>query len=315
MKNKAFTLIELLVVVSIIALLISILLPSLSSAREQAQRVKCGSHMHQTGIGLASYSSDYRQMLPVRGGYMYNLKETNEYHFPKTGNAAFDKFRSNVNIGGLFPKYCAGDGVFYYCPANLVYLYDSTANGWPTFKADYAPPGPGVTWAGYSYAIPVLPGHHPKDDGKLSYKPVSELCSTGAPAHPDVFGGLYNSDPLYGPSYARYPDDPKIMGYISLALRQGSLRYSSPYLGRNVAILTDIILGGKSHKNKGFNVMFTDYHTRWVPDKITFLKVTAADEEGKAYTLQGPLSVHSATSGKGGFPVRMGMWNVLSKKP
>ncbi|MBN1437230.1 MAG: DUF1559 domain-containing protein [Sedimentisphaerales bacterium] len=59
--RHGFTLIELLVVVSIIALLISILLPSLSQARRQAKRAVCMSGMRQLGIGLLEYQMDYEE--------------------------------------------------------------------------------------------------------------------------------------------------------------------------------------------------------------------------------------------------------------
>ena len=61
---RAFTLIELMVVVSIIAVLISILLPSLGAAREQAKVVKCAAQMRQLGVGVRYYSADNNGWIP-----------------------------------------------------------------------------------------------------------------------------------------------------------------------------------------------------------------------------------------------------------
>ena len=58
-RPHAFTLIELLVVISIIALLIAILLPSLSAARDVAKQVQCASNLRQVGIGVEAYLQDY----------------------------------------------------------------------------------------------------------------------------------------------------------------------------------------------------------------------------------------------------------------
>jgi prepilin-type N-terminal cleavage/methylation domain-containing protein/prepilin-type processing-associated H-X9-DG protein len=59
-----FTLIELLVVIGVIALLISILLPTLSKAREAANTLKCQSNLHSIGQGIAAYVVDYKGFLP-----------------------------------------------------------------------------------------------------------------------------------------------------------------------------------------------------------------------------------------------------------
>ena len=64
-RKKAFTLIELLVVVAIIALLISILLPSLSRARELAKRAVCGSNQRGIGQGMHIYANDNREWFPA----------------------------------------------------------------------------------------------------------------------------------------------------------------------------------------------------------------------------------------------------------
>jgi prepilin-type N-terminal cleavage/methylation domain-containing protein/prepilin-type processing-associated H-X9-DG protein len=76
-----FTLIELLVVISIIAMLISILLPALHSARESSRAIACASNQRQIGVAQVAYENDFKWYAPAR------LVETLEnYRFVQSGH-------------------------------------------------------------------------------------------------------------------------------------------------------------------------------------------------------------------------------------
>ncbi len=67
--RRAFTLIELLVVISIIALLVALLLPTVKKAREKARAVKCKSNERQILIAIMLYASDNHSFVPPTYGY------------------------------------------------------------------------------------------------------------------------------------------------------------------------------------------------------------------------------------------------------
>lgn len=62
--SSFFTLIELLVVISVIAVLCSLLLPALNSARDTSKKIACASNLKQLGVGMNLYATDFDGFLP-----------------------------------------------------------------------------------------------------------------------------------------------------------------------------------------------------------------------------------------------------------
>lgn len=86
MIRRAFTLIELLVVISIVALIISIFIPTLQYSRENAKAVLCSSNIKQLVFGLTLYESE-NGAFP----YSYNLDTASIPTGGYAGHMAYDK--------------------------------------------------------------------------------------------------------------------------------------------------------------------------------------------------------------------------------
>lgn len=110
--EKGFTLIELLVVIAIIAILASLLMPSLGKAREKAKQIGCVNNQKQLGLAFAEYFGDYNGMIPNKladGIYWTELIDSylgNKHDF-KTGVWLCPSEPGAEHLGTYYPCYGA----------------------------------------------------------------------------------------------------------------------------------------------------------------------------------------------------------------
>ena len=97
---RAFTLVELLVVIGIIAVLIAILFPVFSRAREQARRTKCLANLRTLGQAAFIYANHHKDRLP-------NGNPPNVFDDPMAANWVMVNFADEVKDGRVF--HCPSD--------------------------------------------------------------------------------------------------------------------------------------------------------------------------------------------------------------
>ena len=176
-----FTLVELLVVIGIIAVLIAILLPVLSSAKKQANATKCAAALRELGNALNLYAVEFRGYYPpvqlrTAGGRTYSLYETT---YPVAGSGGeqvypywhnfISKYVTRGKVGGeatdsISISETKNRTIIWGCP-EWEGIRTSTVFGginrvqtgygmnlWPTFMPDYPKP-PAVYPEGAGYPL------------------------------------------------------------------------------------------------------------------------------------------------------------------
>jgi len=132
-SREGFTLVELLVVIGIIALLISVLLPALSKARQQAATVACGAKLRQLSAAVLMYVNDNRGTLPpVCAGYSNGNSFDRPTIFPRGGEGFLTKYLTHMRPSTAQNPAMANMAAakLYVCSGQMEWTDSNESNGY-----------------------------------------------------------------------------------------------------------------------------------------------------------------------------------------
>ena len=166
-KRKGFTLIELLVVISIIAVLLSILMPALNSAKKRAEEVICKSNLKQVGLAANLYAEAYDNYVPRGAGthlwfveflpFLGNERNEGNYRnvkiykcksFPRTGTGLYNVPNSRQTVCYVMNDWSpSGSSISqptklskFRRPNRTIYLADNESGYWrPIIEDENSP--------------------------------------------------------------------------------------------------------------------------------------------------------------------------------
>jgi prepilin-type N-terminal cleavage/methylation domain-containing protein/prepilin-type processing-associated H-X9-DG protein len=134
-RRRAFTLVELLVVIGIIALLISILLPSLNRARENAKQVQCLSNLRQISLALVMYTQGNKDLLP--GGGEPAQKRWDWIYWDVAAGAPFNDVGQSALAPYLSPSNTKFNPAYFSCPTDRTEDHISVYGGRYPYRFSY----------------------------------------------------------------------------------------------------------------------------------------------------------------------------------
>ena len=192
-NKKGFTLIELLVVMSIIALLLSILVPALGRARAQAQLLKDGTQVKSIGTGWINWTGDHDGYYPVPGlekrledsvlGAFQKGVGREDYLQNDHGSLLSLCLMNNLFTPDIIVAPTEPNGGVFIKDDYDYDVYDSTSNGWifwdETFKNELTDTLGSGEICNNSYGIMPLTGEHRLNNWKISARHSSSYILIG----------------------------------------------------------------------------------------------------------------------------------------